>query len=63
MTARTVASLKTVCALAGYVHDAGYACFQTQHRRDALSTHADKILALGAAHLREPVESKVLTAE
>jgi len=42
---------------------AGYAYFQTQQRRDALSVHADKVLALGAAHLRAPDESKAVSGE
>ena len=31
---------------------AGYAYFQTQQRREALTCHGDKVLALGAPHLR-----------
>jgi hypothetical protein len=42
---------------------AGYAYFQTQHRRDALSTHADKVLALGAPHLRATAESLAVSAD
>lgn len=41
---------------------AGYAYFQTQHRREALSGHAEKVLALGAAHLRAAI-SPVVSAE
>jgi integrase len=32
---------------------AGYAYFQTQQRREALTCHGDKVLALGAPHLRD----------
>jgi integrase len=42
---------------------AGYAYFQTQHRRDALSSHADKVLKLGAPHLLETSKPKSLVPE
>lgn len=42
---------------------AGYAYFQTQQRRDALTSHGDKVLAVGAPHLLEPQEIKTVTAE
>lgn len=42
---------------------AGYAYFQTQHRRDALSGHADKVLKLGAPHLIEKSKPRSLAAE
>jgi integrase len=42
---------------------AGYAYFQTQHRRDALSSHADKVLKLGAPHLLEKAKPQSLVPE
>ena len=33
---------------------AGYAYFQTQQRRDALTSHGNRVLALTPAHLRKP---------
>jgi len=41
---------------------AGYAYFQTQHRRDALSGHADKVLNLAAPHLVETAKVQSQTA-
>ena len=40
---------------------AGYAYFQTQHRRDALSGHADKVLRLAAPHMLELTKVQSLT--
>lgn len=42
---------------------AGYAYFQTQHRREALSGHADKVAKLGAPHLLEKARPQSLGAE
>jgi integrase len=42
---------------------AGYAYFQTQQRRDALTGHGDRVLSLGAPHLREPAQAQVVSAE
>ena len=42
---------------------AGYAYFQTQHRREALSGHADKVAKLGAPHLLEKAKPQSLGAE
>lgn len=38
---------------------AGYAYFQTQQRRDALTNHGDKVLTLGAPHVRPGAPSIV----
>lgn len=40
---------------------AGYAYFQTQHRRDALSGHAEKVLRLAAPHMLELTKVQSLT--
>ena len=42
---------------------AGYAYFQTQQRRDALTGHADKVLALGAPHVRAAAPASEARAE
>lgn len=42
---------------------AGYAYFQTQHRRDALSEHASKILALSSPHVRPAPQSQRVRPE
>ena len=42
---------------------AGYAYFQTQQRREALTSHGDKILRLGAPHLRVTQEPEEVRAE
>jgi integrase len=42
---------------------AGYAYFQTQQRREALTCHGDKVLALGAPHLRDAEKPEGLSAE
>lgn len=42
---------------------AGYAYFQTQQRRDALGSHGDKVMALGAPFLRPGPETKPIVAE
>jgi len=42
---------------------AGYAYFQTQHRRDALSGHADKVLKLGAPHILERSKPQSLVVD
>jgi hypothetical protein len=42
---------------------AGYAYFQTQHRRDVLSEHASKILALSSPHVRPPALSQRVRPE
>ncbi len=42
---------------------AGYAYFQTQQRRAALTGHADKVLALGGVHIRPLVKLKGATAD
>lgn len=42
---------------------AGYAYFQTQHRRDALSGHAAQVLALSSTHVRPPPQSQAVRAE
>jgi hypothetical protein len=41
---------------------AGYAYFQTQQRREALTCHGDKVLTLGAPHLRASSEQAVVSA-
>ena len=42
---------------------AGYAYFQTQQRREALTSHGDKVLRLGAPHLRVAQEPEEVRAE
>jgi integrase len=42
---------------------AGYAYFQTQQRREALTCHGDKVLALGAPHLRAAEKPEGVSAE
>jgi len=42
---------------------AGYAYFQTQQRREALTGHGERVLTLGAPHLRIGPEPRVLSAE
>jgi len=42
---------------------AGYAYFQTQQRREALTSHGNKVLCLGAPHLRTTSEQEVVSAE
>ena len=42
---------------------AGYAYFQTQQRREALTGHGERVLTLGAPHLQIRPEPKVLSAE
>jgi len=42
---------------------AGYAYFQTQHRRDALSGHADKVWKLAAPHILEKSKPESLVVE
>jgi hypothetical protein len=42
---------------------AGYAYFQTQQRREALTCHGDKVLALGAPHLRAAEKPEGISAE
>ncbi len=42
---------------------AGYAYFQTQQRREALTCHGDKVLALGAPHLRDARTPEGVRAE
>lgn len=41
---------------------AGYAYFQTQQRRDALTGHGESVLKLGAPHLREPAKPQAVSA-
>lgn len=41
----------------------GYAYFQTQQRRDALTDHGNKVLAFAAGHLRDGAEPSTLSAE
>ncbi|MGB6452257.1 MAG: site-specific integrase [Steroidobacteraceae bacterium] len=41
---------------------AGYAYFQTQQRRDALAGHGERVLALGAPHLRTTAEPTAISA-
>jgi integrase len=41
---------------------AGYAYFQTQQRRDALSDHGNRVLALTPAHLRRPAAPTEISA-
>jgi integrase len=41
---------------------AGYAYFQTQQRRDALTGHGNQVLALAPPHLREPVAPSIVSA-
>jgi integrase len=40
---------------------AGYAYFQTQQRRDALTGHGERVLALGAPHLRVAAQPKTVS--
>lgn len=42
---------------------AGYAYFQTQQRRDALTSHGDRVLALGAPHLRAACAPEAVSAK
>jgi integrase len=42
---------------------AGYAYFQTQQRRDALTVHGERVLAFGAPDLRRQGQPKVVSAE
>jgi hypothetical protein len=42
---------------------AGYAYFQTQQRRDALSSHGDRVLNLAPAQVRVPMEPKVVSSD
>lgn len=42
---------------------AGYAYFQTQQRREALTGHGDKVLTLGAPYLRNAEKPKGVSAE
>ncbi len=42
---------------------AGYAYFQTQHRREALTGHGAKVLSLGAPHLRAADAQTVISPE
>jgi integrase len=42
---------------------AGYAFFQTQQRRDALTGHGQKVLALGGSHIAAPAAETALSAE
>jgi len=42
---------------------AGYAYFQTQQRREALTAHGDRVLSLGASHLRTAEKPKGVSAE
>lgn len=42
---------------------AGYAYFQTQQRREALTGHADKVLALGGSHMRPITKVSSATAD
>ncbi len=41
---------------------AGYAYFQTQQRRDALTGHAERVLALAAPHLRAAAQPNTVSA-
>jgi hypothetical protein len=42
---------------------AGYAYFQTKQRRDALTDHGSRVLALTRAHMRKPAVPAAICAD